>query len=268
MFSFNSSSSTVLYFVLCCGLWAGGPLKLYFRPALCRLPYIPGYSSTLSRAVYQFLVLWIFAGFVRRSHINHLTLLCPSLSTGSQSTSVRTGSELLEPSNLGRCCLRLPHRLVCSRPTFFIFSGPTASWHSLCLWLVLTTYFRYNLFATNVILASISFVYFPESNFNYVGTLINVFTLLGSVVGQLTFGFLADYYGRTRLYGIELILVIVSTIGVATSNYGYNDLSFLGLFIWVSTIVLFVYFPKKRASFCLLPCLPPVYHFSDVMYPY
>lgn len=90
----------------------------------------------------------------------------------------------------------------------------------------------YNLFATNAILASISFVYFPEAKYHYVGTLINVFTLLGSVVGQLSFGFLADYYGRTRLYGIELVLVIVSTIGVATSNFGYNDLSFLGLFVW------------------------------------
>lgn len=48
----------------------------------------------------------------------------------------------------------------------------------------------------------------------------------------MSFGFLADYYGRTRLYGIELVLVIVSTIGVATSSHGYNDMSFLGLFIW------------------------------------
>ena len=53
------------------------------------------------------------------------------------------------------------------------------------------------------------------------------------MIGQLLFGFLADYYGRTRLYGIELILVIVSTIGVATSSYGYQDLSFLALFSWV-----------------------------------
>ncbi|CAK7203955.1 hypothetical protein SEUCBS139899_006705 [Sporothrix eucalyptigena] len=108
------------------------------------------------------------------------------------------------------------------------------SWN-LRIWGVAASGFltdSYNLFATNVILASISFVYFPDPKYNYVGTLINVFTLLGSVVGQLGFGFLADYYGRTRLYGIELILVIVSTIGVATSNYGYNDLSFLGLFIW------------------------------------
>ncbi|KAK6865696.1 MFS general substrate transporter [Apiospora arundinis] len=88
----------------------------------------------------------------------------------------------------------------------------------------------YNLFATNVISASISYVYFPHDR--YPGLLINLFTLLGSVVGQLAWGFLSDYYGRTRLYGIELVLVIVSTIGVATSSFGYSDMSFVGLFIF------------------------------------
>ncbi|KAM5357306.1 hypothetical protein ACJZ2D_016405 [Fusarium nematophilum] len=90
---------------------------------------------------------------------------------------------------------------------------------------------RYNLFSTNVILASIAFVYWPNGP-EWSGLLINFFTLLGSVIGQLLFGYLADRYGRTRLYGIELVLVIVSTIGVATSSHGYNDLSFLGLFTW------------------------------------
>lgn len=90
---------------------------------------------------------------------------------------------------------------------------------------------RYNLFSTNVIIASIAFVYYPHGR-EWPSLLINLFTLLGSVIGQLSFGFLADYYGRTRLYGIELVLVIVSTIGVATSSHGYNDMSFLGLFIW------------------------------------
>ncbi|KAF4971156.1 hypothetical protein FZEAL_9910 [Fusarium zealandicum] len=89
----------------------------------------------------------------------------------------------------------------------------------------------YNLFSTNVILASIAFVYWPNGP-EWSGLLINFFTLLGSVIGQLLFGYLADRYGRTRLYGIELVLVIVSTIGVATSSRGYNDLSFLGLFVW------------------------------------
>lgn len=90
----------------------------------------------------------------------------------------------------------------------------------------------YNLFSTNVIFASIAFVYWPDGG-KWHGLVINLCTLVGSVIGQLLFGFLADYYGRTRLYGIELILVIVSTIGVATSSYGYQDLSFLALFSWV-----------------------------------
>ncbi|KAK3336529.1 phosphate transporter [Cercophora scortea] len=106
------------------------------------------------------------------------------------------------------------------------------SWN-LRIWGVAASGFltdSYNLFATNVILATISFVYFP--NQRWCGLVINLFTLLGSVCGQLLFGYLADRYGRTRLYGIELVLVIVSTIGVATSNTGYGDMSFLALFTW------------------------------------
>ncbi|KAG5993418.1 hypothetical protein E4U52_001980 [Claviceps spartinae] len=102
------------------------------------------------------------------------------------------------------------------------------------IWVVAASGFltdSYNLFSTNVILASVAFVYYPNGE-PWPSLLINVFTLLGSVIGQLLFGFLADYFGRTRLYGIELVLVIVSTIGVATSSRGVGDLSFLGLFIW------------------------------------
>ncbi|KAK4659771.1 hypothetical protein QC762_113820 [Podospora pseudocomata] len=104
------------------------------------------------------------------------------------------------------------------------------SWN-LRIWGVAASGFltdSYNLFATNVILASLSFVYFPHER--WCGLIINFFTLLGSVVGQLLFGYLADKYGRTRLYGIELVLVIVSTIGVATTSTGYGDISFLALF--------------------------------------
>ncbi|KAK2591402.1 hypothetical protein QQS21_010908 [Conoideocrella luteorostrata] len=107
------------------------------------------------------------------------------------------------------------------------------SWN-LRIWGVAASGFltdSYNLFSTNVILASVAFVYYPDGG-QWPSLLINLFTLLGSVIGQLLFGFLADYFGRTRLYGIELVLVIVSTIGVATSSRGVGDLSFLGLFIW------------------------------------
>jgi PHS family inorganic phosphate transporter-like MFS transporter len=67
----------------------------------------------------------------------------------------------------------------------------------------------------------------------YDASYINADAVLSSVVGQLLFGYLADRYGRTRLYGIELVLVIVSTIGVATSSNGYGNMSFLAIFTWV-----------------------------------
>ncbi|KAL2256682.1 hypothetical protein VTK26DRAFT_1308 [Humicola hyalothermophila] len=106
------------------------------------------------------------------------------------------------------------------------------SWN-LRIWGVAASGFltdSYNLFATNVILSTVSFVYFPHDR--WCGLIINLFTLVGSVLGQLLFGYLADRYGRTRLYGIELVLVIVSTIGIATTSSGYGDLSFLALFTW------------------------------------
>ncbi|KAI9695064.1 MAG: hypothetical protein M1820_008957 [Bogoriella megaspora] len=78
----------------------------------------------------------------------------------------------------------------------------------------------YNLFATNVILPSLAYVYWPdEINGNHEIT-INALTLGGSAVGQLLFGILADVFGRTRLYGIELVIVIVSTVGIAISSSG------------------------------------------------
>ncbi|PHH59760.1 hypothetical protein CDD81_2598 [Ophiocordyceps australis] len=89
----------------------------------------------------------------------------------------------------------------------------------------------YNLFSTNVILASVIFVYDANGSPS-TALVVNLATLVGSVVGQLLFGFLADWFGRTRLYGIELLLVIISTIGVATTSNGHNDMSFLALFIW------------------------------------
>ncbi|KAL6858586.1 inorganic phosphate transporter [Trichoderma novae-zelandiae] len=107
------------------------------------------------------------------------------------------------------------------------------SWN-LRIWGVAASGFltdSYNLFSSNVILASVAFVYWPHGG-EWTSLLINFFTLLGSIVGQVLFGYLADRFGRTRLYGIELVLVIVSTIGVATSSHGYGDMSFLGLFIW------------------------------------
>lgn len=99
------------------------------------------------------------------------------------------------------------------------------------LWAVAASGFltgSYNLFATNVVYSSIAFVYFP--NDRWPSILLNGCTLFGSIVGQVIFGFLADFFGRTRLYGIELVIVIISTLGLAFSSTGYTSMSFLAIF--------------------------------------
>ncbi|KFZ22104.1 hypothetical protein V502_02886 [Pseudogymnoascus sp. VKM F-4520 (FW-2644)] len=80
----------------------------------------------------------------------------------------------------------------------------------------------YNLFATNVILPCLAFVYWSNDNTGNESK-INIVTLVGSCLGQLIFGFLADKYGRRKLYGFELIVVIFGTLGVAQSSAGYNN---------------------------------------------
>lgn len=102
---------------------------------------------------------------------------------------------------------------------------------NLRIWAVAASGFltgSYNLFATNVVYASMAYVYFPDQR--WPGLIMNVTTLVGSIIGQLLFGFLADLFGRANLYGIELVIVVVSTLGLAFSGTGYQSMSLLGLF--------------------------------------
>ncbi|KAK1811691.1 hypothetical protein LTR12_013953 [Friedmanniomyces endolithicus] len=79
----------------------------------------------------------------------------------------------------------------------------------------------YNLFASNVILPCLTFVYWNECG-HTKEIWINIATLLGSAVGQLLFGYLADRYGRKSLYGVELWIVIFSTLLIAQTSAGYG----------------------------------------------
>lgn len=63
-------------------------------------------------------------------------------------------------------------------------------------------------------------------------TAINAITLTGSLLGQLIFGYLTDKYGRKRLYGVELIVVIFGTIGFVQCSAGYNNAS-MSILGWI-----------------------------------
>lgn len=81
----------------------------------------------------------------------------------------------------------------------------------------------YNLFASNVILPALAYVYWDDTNHDRIILAFNLTTLSASAIGQFLFGILADRYGRRSLYGIELIIVIISTVGLLQCSNGISD---------------------------------------------
>jgi len=47
-------------------------------------------------------------------------------------------------------------------------------------------------------------------------------TLIGAAIGMVSAGILADLYGRKKLYGFELALLIISTLGLVQASEGFR----------------------------------------------
>jgi PHS family inorganic phosphate transporter-like MFS transporter len=76
------------------------------------------------------------------------------------------------------------------------------------------------------------------------------------MLGQLIFGFLSDKYGRRKLYGLELIVVIFGTLGLVQSSAGFNgSMDIIGwIMFWrffvVSASRIFTFNTSNRADSC------------------
>jgi MFS transporter, PHS family, inorganic phosphate transporter len=82
----------------------------------------------------------------------------------------------------------------------------------------------YDLFAINLVTSMLGVVYWQDAKSKpgtiptSADTAIKAATQGGTVMGQLGFGWLADVVGRKRMYGLELILIIIATLGQALSS--------------------------------------------------
>ncbi|KAF8250288.1 phosphate permease [Wilcoxina mikolae CBS 423.85] len=77
----------------------------------------------------------------------------------------------------------------------------------------------YDLFAINLVTGMLGLVFWqggliPEHS----DTAIKVSTSGGTVIGQLGFGWLADVVGRKKMYGLELMIIIVATVAQALTS--------------------------------------------------
>lgn len=104
----------------------------------------------------------------------------------------------------------------------------------------------FGLFCLNVVTPMIGYVYWPN-NVNSDGvpqlptsvkTAMMCSTLAGTMIGQVAFGFAADQLGRRKMYGLELVIVIVGTMLMLMSSNGeQNSMAVGGWFIAWRTIM-------------------------------
>ncbi|KAG2071755.1 phosphate transporter [Suillus decipiens] len=78
----------------------------------------------------------------------------------------------------------------------------------------------YDIFAINIASTMLGYVYGHTNNQLSANQSlgVKVATPVGNLVGQLLFGWLADILGRKRMYGVELMIMIIATFGQALAG--------------------------------------------------
>lgn len=98
----------------------------------------------------------------------------------------------------------------------------------------------YDIFAINLITSMLGMVYWqgpPSTGGNHgilptgINTAIKAATSGGAIIGQIGFGWLADFLGRRKMYGVELAVVILATLAQCLSSRS-PALGMAGVFIF------------------------------------
>lgn len=81
----------------------------------------------------------------------------------------------------------------------------------------------------------LGYVYWPDNLIDgvpsvpsSVKTAMMCSTLAGTMVGQVGFGFAADVLGRRKMYGLELVIIIVGTMLLLMSSNGEKNSMAIG----------------------------------------
>jgi PHS family inorganic phosphate transporter-like MFS transporter len=89
----------------------------------------------------------------------------------------------------------------------------------------------YDIFCVSLLTIMLGIVYHKGALSTPQDTAIKLSTSAGTVLGQVGFGALADIVGRKKMYGLELILIIVATLAQSLVGPGPGT-SVVGLIIF------------------------------------
>ncbi|KXN85147.1 Inorganic phosphate transporter PHO84 [Leucoagaricus sp. SymC.cos] len=91
----------------------------------------------------------------------------------------------------------------------------------------------YDIFAINIASVMLGYVYGAGGRLNPNQDLgVKVAAPIGTLAGQLFFGWLADVVGRKRMYGVELLVMIIATFAQALSGQAPSVNIIGALVIW------------------------------------
>lgn len=88
----------------------------------------------------------------------------------------------------------------------------------------------YDVFIINLVTPMLGYVYYA-SNGNKLPSdiegIVKGMASVGTLIGQLLFGFMGDIFGR-KIYGFELLIIIIGTINCATASSAVRGVSVIG----------------------------------------
>ncbi|KAI0783635.1 major facilitator superfamily domain-containing protein [Abortiporus biennis] len=92
----------------------------------------------------------------------------------------------------------------------------------------------YDIFSISIVSTMLSYVY-NNGNSQLDSTqdlLIKIATPIGTFIGQLLFGWLGDVYGRKKMYGTEITIILIGTLAQAVAGTGSAVNIIRVLFLW------------------------------------
>ncbi|KAJ1569508.1 phosphate transporter, partial [Nowakowskiella sp. JEL0078] len=96
----------------------------------------------------------------------------------------------------------------------------------------------YDNFVIGLVVPMIAYTYYGKGSLpnSTIDGVVKAMSSIGNLVGQLGFGVMGDIFGRKRMYGIELIILIIGAVGSALSAppaAGVDILAVLGFWRFI-----------------------------------